>query len=491
MSLFKMQQITEFISKRKLILFSISILLLNFILKICFINANDIAKDEPFSIFHAQMPVSDIIFYLKGGNNPPLYEILLHFWVKLFGIEAFSVRLPSLIFSCLTALIIFRAGLLFFNFATAAAASMVYTFSSLHTYFAHEARAYPLFIFLVVLSFIMSLKFFHLKKTGYLIGLYIIDVLIIYTHYFGFFVLLCQFTGLFIFEQNKKHYKWILLTALLILLSFIPLLPSFMMQFFYSVDRGTWLTPPQINHFYGFINIFLNNKYVSIIYIALLCIILFTGILKKESIKALFPKIVHKNLVFLFLFFAMPYTVMFMASFTAPMFIERYVLFTSPFLYIFMAALISLSQIGKHLKIALLGIFIISMGFTYNNKPYNNREIARAVDFVKSHKTPQSIVLVCPDYYYYAFTYHYNQEIFKNYSKTFQLLADENIFLVSNQYEVIKILQEGTYEHIIYFQSISEFVDPKNRIYDLLKNHFNIIDKKYFHEIYTVTVFDY
>ena len=182
---------------------------------------------------------------------------------------------------------------------------------------------------------------------------------------------------------------------------------------------------------------------------------------------------------------------MFMASFTAPMFIERYVLFTSPFLYIFMAALISLSQIGKHLKIALLGIFIISMGFTYNNKPYNNREIARAVDFVKSHKTPQSIVLVCPDYYYYAFTYHYNQEIFKNYSKTFQLLADENIFLVSNQYEVIKILQEGTYEHIIYFQSISEFVDPKNRIYDLLKNHFNIIDKKYFHEIYTVTVFDY
>jgi len=484
-----MHHMSDFILKRKILLFSIAIFLLNLLIKLLFIDSNDIARDEPFSIFHAQMPILDIIYSLKGGNNPPLYEILLHFWIKLFGIEAFAVRLPSLIFSCFTALVIFRIGLSSFNFTTALTASLVYTFSTLHTSFAHEARSYPLFIFLVVLSFFYAIRFFQHKETRHLIFLIITDILIIYTHYFGFFVLLCLFCGVFIFKLNKHQYKQIIIAAVLILVSFIPILSSFVMQFFYSVNRGTWISPPQWNHLYGFINVFLNNKYVTLTYLGCMLCILIIHFIQKTTDQKIIKKDTFKNTFYVFIFFMFPYIVMFVSSFKAPMFIERYVLFTSPFLYIFMAALISLLPLKKWIIIFLSIVFIMAMGFTYNNKPYNNRETAQAVDFVKSNKTEQTLVLVCPDYYYFAFTYHYDKAIFKEYTQTKQMLADEHIYLVSNQFEVIKILKESKYEQIIYFQSISEYVDAKNTIYNLLEKHFTVLDKKHFHEIYTVTVF--
>ena len=72
-------------TKNKSLIFCIGLFVLNFILKFIFISSTDIGLDEPFTLFHAQKNVSDIIELPKTDIHPPLHILIIHFWVILFG----------------------------------------------------------------------------------------------------------------------------------------------------------------------------------------------------------------------------------------------------------------------------------------------------------------------------------------------------------------------------------------------------------------------
>jgi len=480
---------SDFIKNRKVLLFTILLLLINVILKIIYIDSNDIAKDEPFSIYVAQMSLSELVNYLKGGNNPPLYEIFLHFWIKFFGTDALSVRLPSLIFSSLTAVVIFRAGKSAFSFSTGALASLIFTFSSMHTYFAHEARAYALFMLLTALSILFLINYVKQNKIKDISLLALVNILLIYTHYFGFFVLLNQLIVLIIHKRNKTNLLRTGLHAILVFLAFLPMLKLFVRQFYYSVGRGTWVEPPTINQFYGFLNIFLNNKYVSILYVFLFIIVCADIYLINRTLKWPLLKKNTKMLHYIFAGFFIPYSIMFLASFKAPMFIERYVLFTSVYFYLFLSAIITCHTASKNLKIIVFALFLAGMIYTYNMKPDNNRNISEAVGYVKEQKQEDALVLVCPHYDYYAFSYYYNPNIFKNYNETIRLLEHDNVFLIASVKDLAVVLNFKNPQKIIYFQSVWQNVDPDNLIFKNLEKNFKIQEKRNFIEIYSVTVF--
>ena len=67
----------------------------NFFTKYTDINTRDLSWDEPFSAFYSQYSVPQIITELFKGNNPPFYEIFLHFYTAIFGISEFALRMPS------------------------------------------------------------------------------------------------------------------------------------------------------------------------------------------------------------------------------------------------------------------------------------------------------------------------------------------------------------------------------------------------------------
>ena len=94
-----------------------------------------------------------LVKYMPGDFNPPLYHILLHFWVKIFGTSELGVRSLSLVLS-LGSILIFV--LLLKQLRVASYELRVLTLllvtSPLHIYYSQENRMYMLACFAVLLA---------------------------------------------------------------------------------------------------------------------------------------------------------------------------------------------------------------------------------------------------------------------------------------------------------------------------------------------------
>ena len=80
----------------------LALLALAVALRALYIGKTDLGGDESFTLYMALQSLPDIVAMLTRGDNPPLWETLLHFWTKVFGISEVAIRSLSLIFSALT-----------------------------------------------------------------------------------------------------------------------------------------------------------------------------------------------------------------------------------------------------------------------------------------------------------------------------------------------------------------------------------------------------
>jgi len=298
-----------------------------------------------------------------------------------------------------------------------------------------------------------------------------------------------QLLALPLFWKSFKNKKAVWLVVAIVILSFVPMVPSFAMQLFYSVERGTWVSPPLPGQYYGFLNIFLNHKVNSLIFLGLLLLVLVPFFIRSHNLKQTFKEITFRKALFVFLCFFVPYTFMFLLSFKAPMFIERYVIYTSVFFYIFLAALLCVPAFNRWLRVFFMLIFLTGMALTYNPKPDNNRDIEAAIDFIKTNKSVNTLVLVSPDYFYPTFSYHYNRTFFKDYKNTLPLLNNDNVFPVLTRADVIKVLLQHKPHNLIYFNASLAYVDPDGKILELLAQHYTCLEKRNFFEIFSVSVY--
>ena len=171
------------------------------------------------------------------------------------------------------------------------------------------------------------------------------------------------------------------------------------------------------------------------------------------------------------------------------MFIERYVIFTSVFLYLFMAGITTLFETKTHIKTLLLAAFIALYIGNTNLSPSNNRDIKKLSDFIHSVKEPETLLLVCPAYYHYAFTYHYNTAYFSDYKNTIRLLEADNIYLISDLMDLQIVLSYKNSPEIIFFEAVPFYTDPQGEMKHLIKGSYILKEKRNFFEFYSVSLF--
>ncbi len=529
----------------------ISIVILNIIFKGLFLSSNSVAGDEPFSVFYAQSDIISIIKFLSKGNNPPLYEILLHFWIKLFGISAFSVRIPSLIFNSITVLFLYKIGNKYFNLNIALTASLLFVFSDYQIMFAHEARVYALLGMLTTISVYLFLELITTEKLTKqnLIFLIISNILIIYSHYFGFFIIFFQVLFI-IFNKTlrNKYLKQLLISLAIITLFYLPNINILINRFIFSTTNGTWVKPVSgLGNLHDALYWFSNNNkilYLSVILILYGSLLKLTYLLKiNRYIKTIFvfgiipifflisvsvffslPFIWRFTslsffisffvLILLFIFilayiytnkeqnkysyligiFILPLLIFFSISFFIPIFINRYLMFISiPFyLVIAIAAdfLIKKRYFSYFLSIFLIVIYIITVNPNISNK----RNVKETIAKLKELKTNNSIIYFCPNHFKLNFLYYYNINWFKDFSgmytdKTDNCLHKDNIYPITDQSQ-IDTNKINLAEKTFYLDAAANFSYPNNNIFNKLNNILSLQNKYEFYKIFKIYEFN-
>lgn len=506
------------------------IVLINFVLKIRYISYPSLAKDEPFSVYYSQFDIVTIVSELSLGNNPPLYEIFLHIWTSIFGISEFSVRLPSVVFSSITVYFIYQICRKHFSLKAAFLAAVLFTLSNYQMYFAHEARVYPLFMLLTTVSMFQYLKLITSKYSKINVLIYLIfTIFLLYSHFFSWFVILVQISVFVTLYWNKKT-KLITFSKYfgIISLFYLPYAGVFVKRFLDS-SGGTWVEPiSNLRPIHSIYGILINNSHVSYIVILILIWIslqqyiikhfkknvLRTGfiflsivfILVSLSIRLpLFqfendfspPLLIISFLLFYFFFFIhyqlikkhsiqgklvlswffIPGILMFNASFTIPMFIDRYLIYLTPAFFILLS--IAISKLDNKFFLSFSLLITLLMAVSFNPLSNNERDVKTMVENVKIMQSDvNSVTFICPDYHGLAFTYYYNKDFFKSTKSGIpkkdleSALNSNNIFLVKNYRTVDSIYKANNYDKIIYVDAAADFSYPHNNIKDNLKNKF-------------------
>lgn len=481
-----------FVNKRNFnkiigILMPIILVLLNFVVKGWFLSANSLGGDEPFSVYHAQMNLSNIIDILVKGNNPPLYEILLHYWMYLFGISEFSVRMPSLVFSSLTVFIIFITGVRFLNKRVAITTSLIFIFSTFHVAFAHEARVYPLFVMLTVLSMYLFMKLLSQREWSTVLFLAIVNLLLVYSHYFGLIVIGVQL--LFYLIKRKTYVnlmKYIAIYFAMFIIGLLPLIRIIILRFFDSSVNGTWLSPPNgLEDIYNMLWQFSNAPVVTIVALAIIVTALIKYFVQKRK--------TYSNWnILIIIWFIVPFIFMFGISYLIPMFIGRYLIFVSVAYYFVLAISADYLIESKKLKLIPSIVIVVLFVATVNPDVGNKRNMRDTVAKIKELDSEKTAVIVSPTHLIFNFLYYYDREAFVNvgsyssYTEPVDILISKDVYFI-NSLNDARIME---YPRVIFFDAASNFSHPGNNIYPTLEKNCDLIEKYHVDELFDVYFFN-
>jgi uncharacterized membrane protein len=215
--------------------------------------------DEAVSITASKLSIPEQLRWnlTQSDNNPPLYYMILHFWVSLFGDSEFSSRFPSVIFGSLSVFAIYGLGNLLFGRKTGLLAALILATSVFHVWFSQEARSYSLLTLLTLLSFYCFLKLLCAPRQKHFTAAYLATgVLLLYTHYYGLPVIAAQ--NIYFFTQyfrggkpgRLELRKWVKLQLVLLLL-FLPASVLMVIQGS-ALRKGFWITEPAVSEVLGY-----------------------------------------------------------------------------------------------------------------------------------------------------------------------------------------------------------------------------------------------
>ena len=266
----------------------VTLLIIGLIVRLIFMSEQGMSNDELSAWYRTRFTDWDIFWtqgVKVGDMHPAFYQVLLWFWVRIFGDSEWAMRSTSLLFYIFNSYLIYRIGAKYFSQLGALLVQGLYvglTFTLLNTVF---ARPYNSGTFFLLIAFwaVLELKLNELKKWRWTLILALGLFGAMTSHYFAFLVaLVLCFCSLFYIGKNNL--KYLIVGGLIAVICFLPHLPITLFQ----VGRGGlgWLDAPKLSWPIDFIYLFFNESWLlfTILVIAFLTSIFYFGFKKWNGV---------------------------------------------------------------------------------------------------------------------------------------------------------------------------------------------------------------
>lgn len=324
--------------------------------------------DEAWAATLAVKPVWQIIQIVSRDTSPPLYYLLEHFWMQIFGTSEVAIRSLSFFFFLATVLTVYFIGSWLWDKKTGVlAAGLTFANPFLFQY-AFEGRMYSLLLLTSTLS-----VYFFLKKQR--VGFILATTAALYTHHFSVFVVI--FEALWTLGENLakppkeifRKFLPFLVIGLLYSPWFYPLYRQTSM-----VASGFWLGKPNLTDVKELISKFLVGSEKGILQNISLGAMVATFLLRSWT------KDFKKSLFLMGWFFTPIILTFALSQRFQSIFYDRYMLMSIPAITLLIA---SLRRKFSTIFIALTILLLSTVNYHYFTNPVK-RPFRELATYVKS-----------------------------------------------------------------------------------------------------------
>ncbi len=201
--------------------------------------------DEIFSVHAAEHSFRDSFWFVAQDLiHPPLFYVFLKIWILTGGENLFWLRFFPVLFSILAIIpFLLLCRQLKLSFSTVAVAFVLFAVNGSLIKYAQEVRMYSLLLCLSLFSLWLFLRFVNMGK-GFP-TLIVINILLVYTHYFGWFVVASEFLAVLVLYKHRL--KMIALMCAATFVSFTPWIYAVWQASKINADVGQnigWMTKP-------------------------------------------------------------------------------------------------------------------------------------------------------------------------------------------------------------------------------------------------------
>jgi uncharacterized membrane protein len=406
----------------------LAIVLIGLFLRLYHLGTQSIWFDEAVSVWASKLAVQQMVQATAADVHPPLYYFLLHYWVMIFGTSEFAVRLLSVLFGVLAIPMTYMVGRQLFNEEAGLLGALILAVSAFNVQYSQEARMYSLMVLLALLSAYFFIRLSRQSTLALSAGYVLSTTLLVYTHFYGFFVVIAQNIYVVTLLVLSKHrpYRlrhWVALQAIVFAL-FAPWGAVLINQISRREAQVSLVQPPTIATIIdSFVSYAGGRLALLVLFLGLSVLSLFVyqkvhGAMDwKAPLKALESYSwevriqdaapVYFLVVWLITINLIPFII---SRYSAPIYVLRYTITASVALYLLVAR--GISNINhKYTKLAVIGVIVLLSvpNLNANYSSISKPQAREATSLIDANAKSGDVVLVYLEWPPVTFDYYNNR----------------------------------------------------------------------------------
>jgi uncharacterized membrane protein len=208
--------------------------------------------DEGISVGIASHPVRQIPGLLKLDGSPPLFYILLHFWMRVFGTSPVATHLLPFFVSLVAVPLGYWAGRELFDRRVGLALAALLATNPFLNWYSTETRMYPIVVVLALVGLVWAVRAMQERAWRDITGAVLAFAALLYTHNWGLYLFVATAFVLGIAAWARRDRQLALGVAGVagaVLVLWLPWMPTLIDQ-----ARNTaapWAVNPDIGYFFA------------------------------------------------------------------------------------------------------------------------------------------------------------------------------------------------------------------------------------------------